>query len=112
MLMPFQAPSRLARPVAASQDRGTAPRDTPRKILRLRLDHAADNGIRRQRNGGKRATASNQPNQNAPDAVQISRLSSLLLAYLDCRASRLRLLGSGRYDDRIGTKNRDRANEG
>jgi len=91
----------------------TARRSSMRRVrfITLRLDRAANDGIRRERHGGKRATAGNEPDQNAPDLAQVGCLSRLLLAYLDGRNIRLRLLQSGRYGDRIGAESRDRTDE-
>src|ERR1700730_17703965 len=111
MLVPLQIKHRLARPVVTRLDRGAALRDTARQIISLRLDHAADDGTRRDRHRAKNARGGKQPDQNPPDTALSGHLSGLLFAYLKGRDIRPGLLQCRRYNDRVGAETCDRAYE-
>jgi len=58
---PFQTSRRLACPAVPMLEHGAALLDAARKIITLRLDRAANDGIRRERHGGKRAPPATSP---------------------------------------------------
>src|ERR1700738_1490445 len=100
MLVPLQIKRRLARPAVTRVERGAALCDAARQIVSLRLDHAADDGTRRDRHGAKNACGSKQPDQNTPDTALSGHLSGLLFAYLNGRDIWPGLLQCRRYNDR------------
>src|SRR6202043_446996 len=109
MLVPLQIKCRLARPIVTRLDHGAALRDAARQIVSLRLNHAADDGTRRDRHRAKNACDGKEPDQNTPETALVGRLSGLLFAYLNGRNIRPRLLQCRQYNDRVGAETSDRA---